>query len=51
MNVYSEQLVYFTFACLNLEADERPTAAECFEASYAVHHKFEKLLKNYKKTA
>uniref|UniRef100_A0AC34F3N5 Protein kinase domain-containing protein n=1 Tax=Panagrolaimus sp. ES5 TaxID=591445 RepID=A0AC34F3N5_9BILA len=50
MNVFSEQLVYFTFACLNIESDERPTADACHDAARAMYEKFEQILADNKKS-
>lgn len=48
MNLYSEHLLYFTYACLNVNSDERPSAQECAEASRAMYEKFELMLVDYK---
>uniref|UniRef100_A0A914YYH1 non-specific serine/threonine protein kinase n=1 Tax=Panagrolaimus superbus TaxID=310955 RepID=A0A914YYH1_9BILA len=48
MNVYSEHLSYFTYACLNTKSEERPNASECFEAARAMYEKFESMLADYK---
>uniref|UniRef100_A0A914YV16 non-specific serine/threonine protein kinase n=1 Tax=Panagrolaimus superbus TaxID=310955 RepID=A0A914YV16_9BILA len=50
MNVYSEQLIYFTYACLNTVSYHRPTADECYEASREMFKKFETMFSDYKKS-
>uniref|UniRef100_A0A7E4VH74 non-specific serine/threonine protein kinase n=1 Tax=Panagrellus redivivus TaxID=6233 RepID=A0A7E4VH74_PANRE len=33
MNLYSKQLNYFAFQCMNVDVTDRPTAEQCFRAS------------------
>uniref|UniRef100_A0AC35F5F7 Protein kinase domain-containing protein n=1 Tax=Panagrolaimus sp. PS1159 TaxID=55785 RepID=A0AC35F5F7_9BILA len=51
INVYSEQLCFFMDSCLSSEAEERPSAEECYIAASRMYNKFEKMLDDYKKAA